>query len=89
MRSAGQSVAEIDTSGGAAQYRIDDQRELLRKWRIPFRQIGREDLHDGIYESAAAAGRDRVLRTLHGLRGERDRTSDKRRCALGAFAAAG
>ena len=39
----------------------DDQRTLLRQWRIPFRQVGKEISHAGIHD-------DNLLPLLHRLK---------------------
>ncbi len=40
----------------------DDQRALLRKWRIPFRQIGKEFSHSGIKDENLIPGLHRLHR---------------------------
>jgi len=48
----------------------DDQRVLLRKWRIPFRQVGKEILRSGIQD-------EELIPFLHGLRSATLFTQDK------------
>ena len=48
----------------------DDQRALLRRWRIPFRQIGKEISHSGIKD-------ENLIPFLHRLHGATLFTQDK------------